>query len=239
MGAGHGPQRRPRCAEHADDGPGRPGLRGVRPPPRPGSTGARPSGPAVDPGREGPRRPPSPRRFAAPRPGGHLRGRRSRSGGPAGRPGPDRGAAVHDGGPRRGDGPHDRALRSPHPRPGPVRGRPAHLLGRQRRGLRVPAGRVRRLRHRFLGARFGDHPPGRPRELRLPGRDDDRHRQPHPQRRRPGHDRRGSGRRRRHRRHDRVPVQRALAPPDRRAPDGPVVGLVVGQGRHPRAWPVC
>ena len=57
---------------------------------------------------------------------------------------------------------------------------------------------------RTVSARYGiglgtgerDHPPGRARELRLPRRDDDRHRQPHAQRRRPGH---GGDRRRRRR----------------------------------------
>ena len=43
------------------------------------------------------------------------------------------------------------------------------------------------LRHRVLEAGLGDHPPGRPGELRRSRRDDDRHRQPHPQRRRAGH----------------------------------------------------
>ena len=36
----------------------------------------------------------------------------------------------------------------------------------------------------FWGPGLGHHPPGRARELRLPRRHDDRHRQPHPERRR-------------------------------------------------------
>ena len=63
----------------------------------------------------------------------------------------------------------------------------------------------------------GHHPPGRARELRLPRRDDDRHRQPHAQRRRPRHGRHRRRRRRRRRRDDRLPVQRALAEGHRRA----------------------
>ena len=43
------------------------------------------------------------------------------------------------------------------------------------------------LRHRFLGAGRGHHPPGGARELRLPRWHDDRHRLAHAQRGRPGH----------------------------------------------------
>jgi aconitate hydratase len=49
------------------------------------------------------------------------------------------------------------------------------------------------LRHGLLEAGLGHHPPGRAGELRLPGRPDDRHRQPHAQRWRTGHDRLGVG----------------------------------------------
>ena len=57
----------------------------------------------------------------------------------------------------------------------------------------------------------GHHPPGRARELRVPRRDDDRHRQPHAERRRPRHGRDRRRRRRRGRRDGRLPVQRARA----------------------------
>ena len=89
-------------------------------------------------------------------------------------------------------------------------------------GLRLPALGVGEVRHRLLGPGQRDHPPGRARELRLPRRDDDRHRLPHAQRRRARHGRHRRRRRRRRRRDDRVPVQRPLAeghrrPADRRA----------------------
>ncbi len=61
--------------------------------------------------------------------------------------------------------------------------RPARCRAGQRRGLRLPRVRLRAVRHRVLEARFRDHPPGGPRAVRLPRRDDDRHRLPHPQRR--------------------------------------------------------
>ncbi len=81
---------------------------------------------------------------------------------------------------------------------------------------------------------LGHHPPGRARAVRLPRRDDDRHRQPHAQRRRPGHGGHRGGRRRRGRRHDRLPVQRPLAQAHRRAPDGRAERLVGPQGHHPQ-----
>ena len=48
--------------------------------------------------------------------------------------------------------------------------------------------------------------------VRLPRRDDDRHRQPHPQRRRAGHDRRGRRRRGCRGRDDWIRLERALGP---------------------------
>ena len=95
------------------------------------------------------------------------------------------------------------------------------------------------VRHRLLEAGQRHHPPGRAGELRLPGRDDDRHRQPHPERRRARHGRHRRGRRRRRRRDDRLPVQRPLAQGHRRAPHRLAVGLVVAEGRHPRGGPRC
>ena len=62
-----------------------------------------------------------------------------------------------------------------------------------------------------------DHPPGRARELRVPRRDDDRHRQPHAERRRARHGRDRRRRRRRGRRDGGLAVQHALAEGDRRA----------------------
>ena len=82
--------------------------------------------------------------------------------------------------------------------------RPRGRARRERRGLRLPAHRVREVRHRLLAAGLGDHPPGRARELRVPRRDDDRHRQPHAERGRARHGRGRRGRRRRARRDDRV-----------------------------------
>ena len=93
---------------------------------------------------------------------------------------------------------------------------------------------VGQVRHRLLEAGQRHHPPGRARELRLPRRDDDRHRQPHPQRRRPRHGRHRRRRRRRRRRDDRLPVQRALAQAHRRAPHRQAQRLVGAQGRHPQ-----
>ena len=103
----------------------------------------------------------------------------------------------------------------------------------QQRGLRLPRVGVGQVRHRLLEAGQRHHPPGRARELRLPRRDDDRHRQPHAQRRRPRHGRHRRRRRRRRRRHDRLPVQRALAQAHRRPPHRRARRLVVAEGRHP------
>ena len=69
------------------------------------------------------------------------------------------------------------------------RGRHAHRARRELRGVRVPADGEREVRHRVLEAGLGHHPPGRPRELRVPRRHDDRHRQPHAERRGPRDDR--------------------------------------------------
>ena len=91
------------------------------------------------------------------------------------------------------------------------RHRPARALDDQLRGLRVPAHGVGEVRHRLLEARLGHHPPGRARAVRVPRRDDDRHRQPHAQRGRPRHGRDRRRRRRRGRRDGGLAVQRALA----------------------------
>src|SRR3989441_4919360 len=66
----------------------------------------------------------------------------------------------------------------------------------ERRGLRLPPLGVEEVRDRLLEAELRDHPPGRPGELRVPGRAHDRRRLPHAQRRRPRHarDRRRRGR---------------------------------------------
>ena len=85
------------------------------------------------------------------------------------------------------------------------------------------------------GSRARDHPPGRARALRLPRRDDDRHRQPHAQRRRAGHGRHRRGRRRRGRRDGRLPVRRALAPQLIGVRlTGQLSGWTVAEGRHPQ-----
>ncbi len=107
-------------------------------------------------------------------------------------------------------------------------------LDDERRGLRLPPHRVGRVRHRLLEAGLGDHPSGRARELRVPRRDDDRHRQPHAERRRPRHGRDRRRRRRRRRRDDRLPVQRALAEADRRAAHRLALRMVVAEGRDPQ-----
>ena len=133
-----------------------------------------------------------------------------------------------------GRGADDRALRPPHPGQGGAADIDLKIaLDDERRGLRLPRVRVGAVRHRLLEAGLGDHPPGRARELRLPRRDDDRHRQPHAQRRRPRHGRDRRRRRGRGRRHDRLPVQRALAEAHRRAPHRRALRLVVAEGRDP------
>ena len=155
----------------------------------------------------------------------------------AGRHGPDGAAAVHDRRPARGRRSVHRSLRSPHPGQGRRQHRPRRRHRHQPGGLRLPPFGLGEVRHRVLGAGQRDHPPGRPRELRLPRRDDDRHRFAHAQRRRPRH---GGDRRRRRRcrrRHDRLPVQRPLAEGHRGAADRVAVGLVEPEGRHPRSRP--
>ena len=94
--------------------------------------------------------------------------------------------------------------------------------------------RVGEVRHRLLEAGQRDHPPGRAGELRLPWRDDDRHRQPHAQRRRARHGRHRRGRRRRRGRDDRLPVQRPLAEAHRRPPHRHAQRLVEPEGHHPQ-----
>ena len=64
----------------------------------------------------------------------------------------------------------------------------------------------------------GHHPPGGPRELRLPGRPHDRRRLPHAQRGRPRHGRHRRGRRRLRRGHGGAGVGGARPQADRRAP---------------------
>ncbi len=81
---------------------------------------------------------------------------------------------------------------------------------------------------------LGHHPPGRARAVRLPRRHDDRHRQPHAQRRRARHGGHRRGRCRRGRRDDRLPVQRALAEAHRRAPHRRARRLVGPEGRDPQ-----
>ena len=82
---------------------------------------------------------------------------------------------------------------------------------RELRGLRVPAHGVGEVRHRLLEAGLRDHPPGRARAVRVPRRDDDRHRQPHAERGRPRHGRDRRRRRRRGRRDGGLAVQHARA----------------------------
>ncbi len=96
--------------------------------------------------------------------------------------------------------------------------------------LRTAAAQVR---HRLLEARLRHHPPGRAGELRLPRRPDDRHRQPHAQRRRPRHGRHRRGRRRRRRRDGRHAVGGQAPEADRREADRRAERLDRAQGRHP------
>ena len=74
--------------------------------------------------------------------------------------------------------------------------------------LRIGVGEVR---HRLLEAGLRDHPPGRARAVRVPGRDDDRHRHAHAQRRRARHGRDRRRRCRRGRRDGRLAVQHPRA----------------------------
>ena len=75
---------------------------------------------------------------------------------------------------------------------------------REQRGLRLPALGLEEVRHRLLEAGRGHHPPGRARELRVPGRPHDRRGFAHAQRGRPRHDRHRRGRRRLRRGHGRA-----------------------------------
>ena len=82
------------------------------------------------------------------------------------------------------------------------------------------------VRHRLLEAGRGHHPPGRPRELRLPGRPDDRRRLPHAERGRPRHARHRRRRRGLRRGDGRAAVGGARIPKlDRRAPHRQALGL--------------
>ena len=89
----------------------------------------------------------------------------------------------------------------------------------------------------FWGPGSGHHPPGRPRAVRVPRRDDDRHRQPHAERRRPRHGRHRRGRRRCRRRDDELPLQRPVPEGHRRAPHRHPLGLDRAEGHHPRGRP--
>ena len=97
--------------------------------------------------------------------------------------------------------------------------------------------RVGEVRHRLLEAGQRDHPPGRARELRVPGRDDDRHRLAHAERGRARHDRDRRRRRRRGRRDGGLAVQHARAEAHRRAAHRRALGLGGAEGRHPRRSP--
>ena len=100
-----------------------------------------------------------------------------------------------------GRGALDGALRPPDPRADGRLGGHAPGGHREQRGLRVPPLGLEEVRDRLLEAGVGDHPPGGPGELRVPGRPHDRRRLPHPERGRPrhaGHRRRGRRLRRGH-----------------------------------------
>ena len=127
-----------------------------------------------------------------------------------------------------------RALRPPHPGAGRCRHRPPQRARRELRGVRVPAHGVGEVRHRLLEAGLRDHPPGRARAVRVPRRDDDRHRQPHAERRwsRDGRDRRR--RCRRGRRHGGLALQHARPAAHRRAPARFTLGLGRLEGRDPQ-----
>ncbi len=221
-GAHHGRRR-----QH----PHRVDRRRLRPAARTGRRGPRTSRAPAHLRREGARQPP-PRSRGGGRAGQVLQRPRPGPGRHAGRDRPDGPAAVHDRRAGPGGGPLDGPLRPPHPGPRGRQGRPPGRARDQPRGLRLPRIGLGPLRHRLLEARLGHHPPGRARAVRLPRRDDDRHRQPHTQRRGPRHGGDRGRRRRRRRRDDQLPVQRALAEAHRRAPHRRAQRLVRAEGHH-------
>ncbi len=145
----------------------------------------------------------------------HLQRLPPRPRGDAGRHRADGTAAVHDRRPADHGRAEHRALRPPDLGQGRRSNRSRRGDRHQQGGVRLPSIGQRQVRHRLLGSRQRHHPPGRPRELRLPRRDDDRHRQPHAQRGWARHGRDRGRRRRRGRCDDRLSVQRPLAEGDR------------------------
>ena len=126
------------------------------------------------------------------------------------------------------------ALRPPDPG---LRGRRADMdtaRPRTARSTTSCAARLGALRHRLLGPRRRHHPPGGAREVRLPGRHDDRHRLAHAERRRPRHVRLRRGRRRRRGRDGGLPVGGALPEARGRAPHRRALGLGRAEGRDPQ-----
>ena len=179
--------------------------------PERGRDHARAPRPAADVRGEGPRR--ARRRPAHGRADARRRLRRlpARPRRDAGRDRADGVAAVHAREAADGRGADHGALRPPDPGARRRRRRHAGRARHEPRGLRVPAHGVVEVRHRLLEAGQRDHPPGRARELRVPGRDDDRHRLAHAERGRPRHDRDRCRRRRRGRRDGGLAVQHACA----------------------------
>ena len=181
--------------------------------------GRRAPRPAAHLRREGPDQPPPRPRDRRARAGPQLHRPRPRPRRHAGRHRPDGAAPVHDRRPAPGRRAVHGALRPPHP--GQVGAASSDLRAAIDTNDEVYdflESVSAKYGDRLLEARLGHHPPGRARAVRLPRRDDDRHRQPHAQRRRPRHGRHRRGRCRRRRRDDRLPVQRALAQAHRRPP---------------------
>ena len=111
-------------------------------------------------------------------------------------------------------------LRPPDPRlPGREPGHGGRRSTRTARSTRSCRAPRRRYGIGFWKPGAGHHPPGRAGELRLPRRDDDRHRLAHAQRRRPGHVRLGRRRRRRGGRDGRLPLGGQVPEADRRPAD--------------------